>query len=152
MPNTNCTSGLKRYLRRENKNMVETLKAAITNREVRDDDYPKVVIACEYGQHKAFGHNLDCHSCIKAPVKYVRPLYKALSTFGTPPDRKRNPATGKQIYIGTCAEDFAANQVMIATNIATTHYPALKHLVFTQPVRPRNYQRRKFCDVYKAIF
>ena len=152
MPNTDCTPELNRYLRRENKKMVDTLIAAITNREVRDDDYPKVVIACEYGQHKAFGHNLDCRSSIKAPVKYVRPLYQALCTFGTPPDRKWNPATGKQIFIGTCAEDSAANQVMIATNIATAHYPALKRLVFSQPVRPRNYQRRKFCDVCKAIF
>ena len=152
MPNTDCTPELNRYLRRENKKIVDTLIAAIMNREVRDEDYPRVAIACEYGHDKAYGHSLKCHKSIKSPVKYVRPLCQALSTFGTPPEVKRNLKTGKLTFIGTCAEDSAANQVMISTNISTGHYPPLKQLVFTNPVRARNYQRRRFCDVCKAIF
>lgn len=132
--------------------MLDTLKAAITNREVRDEDYPRVAIACEYGHHKAYGHSLKCHSSIKASVNYVHPLYQALSAFGNPPEVKIVPATGKVIFIGTCAEDSAANQVLINNNTATGHYPPLKQLVFTKPVRARNYQRKKFCDVCKAIF
>lgn len=152
MPNTNCTPYLNRYLQRENRKMVDALIAAIKNREVRNKDYPSVAIACEYGQHKAYGHSQKCHESIKNPVKYVRPLFQSLSVFGNPPIAKINPATGKLIFIGTCAEDSAANQVMITTNIATGHYPQLKHLVFTQPVRARNFQRRKFCNVCNAIF
>lgn len=152
MPNTNCTPGLRKYHQRENSELVDTLKANITNREVRDEDYPKVSIACEYGQHKAYGHSLKCHSSIKTPVKYVKPLYQALIAFGTPPEVKRNLATGKVTYIGTCAEDSAANQVMITCNISTGHYPRMKDLIFTNPVRTRTFQRRKFCDVCKAIF
>lgn len=152
MPNTKYTPDLQRYLRQENKKLVDTLKTNITNREVRDEDYPKVSIACEYGQHKAYGHSLKCHSSIKKSVKYVKPLYQALGAYGTPPEVKRNLATGKVTYIGTCAEDSAANQVMMANNVSIGHYPRMKDLVFTEPVRVRNYQRRKFCDVCKAIF
>jgi len=152
MPNTNCTPDLQRYLQRENKKLVDTLRANITSREMRDEDYPKVSIACEYGRHKAYGHSLKCHSSIKTPVKYVKPLYQALTAFGTPPEVKRNLATGKVTYIGTCAEDSAANQVIIAINISTGHYPRMKDLKFTNPVRTRNFQCKKFCDVCKAIF
>ena len=152
MPNTNCSHNLKKYLQNENKKMVETLRAAIKNREVRDEDYPQVAIACEYNKYRAFGHSLKCHSSIKAPVKYVRPLFNALSAFGTPPEVKRNLGKGKVLFVGTCAEDSSANQVMIRNNVATGHYPKLKDLVFTEPVRSRTFQRRKFCDVCKAIF
>ena len=152
MPNTNCTPDLQRFLQRENTKLIDTLKANITNREVRDEDYPKVSIACEYGQHKAYGHSLKCHSSVKEPVKYVRPLYQALSAYGTPPEVKVNYTTGKVTYIGTCAEDSAANQVMKASNVSTGHYPRMKDLKFTNPVRTRTFQRRKFCDVCKAIF
>lgn len=152
MPNTNCTPGLRKYHQRENSKLVNTLKANITNREVRDEDYPKVSIACEYGQHKSYGHSLKCHSSVKTSVKYVKPLYQALRAFGTPPEVKRNLAAGRVTYIGTCAEDSAANQVMIANNVSTGYFPRMKDLVFTEPVRVRNFQRRKFCDVCKAIF
>ena len=152
MPNTNCTPYLNRYLQRENRKMVDALIAAIKNREVRNEDYPSVAIACEYGQHKAYGHSLKCHKSIKRPVRYVQPLFQSLRVFGNPPEVKKNLATGNLTFIGTCAEDSAANQVMITTNIATGHYPLLKQLVFTQPVRARNFQRRKFCDVCNAIF
>ncbi len=152
MPNTNCSPKLNSYLRRENKKVVDALRKAITDREVREDDYPKVAIACEYCNYKAYGHSLKCHSSIKAPVKYVRPLHVALSAYGNPPAVRFDPVTGKPTYIGTCAEDSAANQVMDKTNLATGHYPRIKDLVFTEPVRARNYQRRKYCDVCKAIF
>lgn len=152
MPNTKCSHSLRTFLQSQNKRLVDTLRAAITNREVRDEDYPKVAIACEYGKFKAYGHSLKCHSSIKAPVKYVKPLYDALNVFGTPPEVKRNPVDGRLTFIGTCAEDSAANQVMITNKIATGHYPNLKLLVFTNPVRTRTFQRRKFCFVCKAIF
>ncbi len=152
MPNTNCTPSLLRYLRCENEKLVNKLKVAITSRKVRDEDYPKVAIACEYGKHRAYGHSLRCHSSIKAPVKYVKPLYNALTALGTPPEVKKDLAMGKVLYVGTCAEDSAANQVMIDNNVATGHYPRVKDLTFTHPVRPRNFQRRAFCDVCKTIF
>lgn len=152
MPNTNHSPDLKKYHQRENTKLIDTLKANITSREVRDEDYPKVSIACEYGRHKAYGHSLKCHSSIKTPVKYVKPLCQALNAFGIPPEIKRNLTSGKITYIGTCAEDSAANQVMITSNISAGHFPRMKDLIFTNPVRTRTFQRRKFCDVCKAIF
>lgn len=152
MPNTNCNPGLNRYLRRENKKVVDTLRAAIKDRAVREEDYPRVAIACEYSNHQAYGHSLKCHSSIQTPVNYVHPLLQALRVFGEPPIPMRDAATGKTLYIGSCAEDSAANQVMEKTHISTGHYPRLKSLVFTKPVRARNYQRRDFCDVCNAIF
>lgn len=121
MPNTNCTPNLVRYLHRENKKMVKTLKDAIKNREVRDEDYPKVAIACEYSGHQAYGHSLKCHSSVSAPVTYGKPLYQALKAFGEPPMVKH--IDGRVQFIGTSAEDTAANQVMIDNNMATGHYP-----------------------------
>lgn len=130
--------------------MVKTLKDAIKNREVRDEDYPKVAIACEYGGHQAYGHSLKCHSSVSAPVKYVKPLYQALKAFGEPPMVKH--VHGSVRFIGTCAEDSAANQVMIENNMATGHFPKLTNLAFTKPIRSRTCQRRDFCDVCQAIF
>ncbi len=152
MPNTNCSPFLNRYLRRENKKLVDTLRATIKDRDVKEEDYPKVAIACEYGNHHAFGHSLKCHSCIREPVNYVHPLLQALRVYGEPPKAGKDAVTGKIIYIGTCAEDSAANQVMEKVHMSTGHYPSLKSLVFTKPVRARNYQRRNFCDVCYAIF
>lgn len=152
MPNTNCSPGLKRYLQRENRNMVDSLRDSIKNRAVRDEDYPAVAIACENGRHQAYGHSLKCHSSIKTPVKYVKPLNKELSAFGIPPMVKFNPKNGKTQFIGTCAEDSAANSVMIKRKIASGHYPQLKDLVFTEPIRARTYQRVKFCEVCMEIF
>lgn len=152
MPNTNCTPGLNRYLHRENKKVIDALRAAIKNRAVREEDYPRVAIACEYSNHQAYGHSLKCHSSINAPVNYVQPLLQALRVYGEPPKSWKEVATGNTLYIGTCAEDSAANQVMEKTHISTGHYPRMKSLVFTKPVRARNYQRRNFCGVCNAIF
>ena len=150
MPNTNCSSRLKRYFVQQNNKMINTMKAAIQNRPIHDDDYPKVAIACEYGGHQAFGHSLKCHKSIKQNVNYVTPLRDALGVYGVPPEVKI--ISGKIIFVGTCAEDSAANQVMEACYSQHYSYPKLKNLIFTQPRRPRTYQRRKFCDVCKAIF
>lgn len=126
------------------------MKAAIQNRPVRDDDYPKVAIACEYGGHHAYGHSLKCHKSIKQNVNYVTPLKNALGVYGNPPEVKIT--SEKIIFVGTCAEDSAANKVMEACYSQRNSYPILKDLVFTQPRRPRTNQCRKFCDVCKAIF
>ena len=131
--------------------MIDTLHDAIKNRKVKEEDYPKVAIACEYGKQHAYGHSLKCHSSVKAPVGYVKPLLQELSKYGTPPSVKFD-SNGKPVFVGTCAEDSAANQVMIKNHIASGHYPKLKNLVFTRPVRARNYQRLDFCDVCNAIF
>lgn len=150
MPNTNCTSQLNRYLTKQNNKLIIILKDSIQNRPVRDDDYPKVTIACEYGSHYAFGHSLKCHRSIKQVVNYVGPLRNALSKYGNPPEVIITG--GKTLFVGTCAEDAAANKVLEKCYYQCSSYPKLKKLIFTQPIRPRTNQRRKFCDICKAIF
>lgn len=151
MPNTNCSASLKRYLHDQTNKLIDALRTAIKSGKVRDEDYPKVSIACEFSNHRAYGHSYKCHSSIKKKVTFVIPLQKALSFYGNPPTVKKDPVSGKVLFVGTCAEDFAANEVL-EKSLTSRMYPKLNSLVFTEPIRTRTRQRMKFCDVCKAIF
>ena len=150
MPKRSSNPELRVLLVTENRRMLQTLRDAITERAVRDKDYPQVAVACECGGHRAYGHSLKCHKSIRQPVSYVEPLLKALRPYGNPPEVKK--VNGKVVFVGTCAEDSASNQVLEKNKAQTHAYPSLKDLEFTQPIRTRNYQWRAFCDVCKAIF
>lgn len=130
--------------------MAKTLTDAITERPVRDKDYPRVSIACEYGEHRAFGHSKKCHKSIREEITYVPPLKHALQRFHEPPFC--GDINGRPLFVGTCAEDFSSNKVLSSCKEIDNAYPNLNELVFTFPVRPRTYQCRNFCDVCNAIF
>lgn len=151
MPRITRDKALWQFLVEENRKEVQKMNDAITDREVKEKDYPRVAIACEYGGHQAYGHSEKCHQSIRKQLKYVQPLKDALSVYGNPPTRYRLP-DGSMRFVGTCAEDYASNQILEVCHAHTTIYPNLKNLTFTLPIRPRTYQWRKFCDVCRAIF
>ena len=151
MPKITRDKALWRFLVAENRKEIQQMKDAIKNREVKDKDYPQVAIACEYGGYQAYGHSEKCHQSIRKKLKYVQPLKNALSVYGNPPTRNKL-SDGSMQFVGTCAEDYASNQILERYHESTNVYPNLKNLTFTLPIRPRTYQWRKFCDVCRAIF
>ena len=151
MPKTTIDKALWMFLVDENRKEMQVLKDAIVARPVRDRDYPRVAIACEHGNNKAYGHSRKCHKSIGKPIIYAPPLLKALSVYGNPPTHNTLP-DGSIQFVGTCAEDYASNQVLESCYSQNNRYPNLKDLKFTLPIRPRTYQWRKFCDVCKTIF
>ena len=153
MPNTKCTPQLKMLLMAENHKAVAKLKAAIKNRGIKKKDYAAVAVACEYNSasraYREYGHSSKCHSSIQKKVIFVPPLYTALTKFGKVPTVNCKI----KLFVGTCAEDFAANEVMCKySNYNHGNYPKLKDLVFTEPIRMRTFQQKDFCNVCKAIF
>lgn len=54
-------------------------------------------------------------------------------------------------FVGTCAEDNAANSLLYGLNPAQKP-STLKDITFIHPVRPRTLKRVKMCDVCKNIF
>lgn len=57
----------------------------------------------------------------------------------------------KQIrFLGTCAEDDAASQVLRGLGIANGFN--LNNLGFTIPIRPRTGSKKSYCDTCKQIF
>ena len=150
MPNLNATPNLVRSLAGYVHDLRETLKMEIKNRPLKYDDFPAIAIGCEYGIYKAYGHSRRCHESLREEIDYVSPLLRALKRFGTPPTKKI--IGGKIHFIGTCAEDSAANKVLQEVFEVRHSYPTLQQLSFTSPVRPRTYQRRPMCRVCKSIF
>ena len=150
MPNLNASPNLVRSLAGYVHDLRETLKAEIRNRPIKHHDFPAIAIGCEHGIFSAFGHSRMCHKSLWEEVNYVSPLLKALKRYGTPPTKKI--IDGHIHFIGTCAEDSAANKVLKEVFEVRHSYPTLQQLSFTRPVRPRTYQRRPMCRVCKSIF
>jgi hypothetical protein len=55
-------------------------------------------------------------------------------------------------FIGTCAEDNAANCVLRETKNNLNKPKRLKQLVFDYPLRTRTYEREKMCKVCNKLF
>lgn len=150
MPNLNASPHLVRSLVGYVHDLRETLKTEIKNRPIKNDDFPAIAIGCEHGIYTAFGHSRRCHKSLREEVYYVPLLLKALKKFGIPPTKR---IIGGHIhFVGTCAEDSAANKVLQEVFEVRHSYPMLQQLSFTNPVRPRTYQRRPMCRVCKSIF
>ncbi len=150
MPNLNASPQLVRSLVYYVHDLRETLKSEIKNRPIRNEDFPAIAIGCEHGIFGAFGHSRKCHKSLREEVNYVPPLLNALKRFGTPPTKR---IIGDKIhFVGTCAEDSAANKVLQEIYEIRHSYPTLTQLSFTHPVRPRTFQRRPMCSVCRSIF
>lgn len=150
MPNLNASPNLVRSLAVYVHDLRETLKTEIKNRPIKHDDFPAIAIGCEYGIYTAFGHSRRCHKSLREEVYYVPPLLKALKKFAVPPTKRS--IDGHIYFVGTCAEDSAANKVLQEVFEVRHSYPMFQQLSFTNPVRPRTYQRRPMCRVCKSIF
>lgn len=88
-------------------------------------------------------------------IRYKEPLLTHLKKYGIPPTKcKYQIRKGKKIdvFVGTCAEDNVANQLI---EIFSTSYSPLNDLTsigFTVARRPRTGQVVPYCYVCKNIF
>lgn len=121
-------------------------------------DLPKVVAGCLYdGQQKTMevGRSGCAHKSInqRIPradfnVQLVNAL-KAVKDTGKIPDTFTDPATGEIRFLGTCAEDDAANKVLYTLEPNT---PKLNELQFTKALRPRTGNKVKYCKTCQTVF
>ena len=81
-------------------------------------------------------------------VKLVNAL-KAVKDTGKIPDTFTDPATGEVRFLGTCAEDDAANKVL---NALEPNASKLNELQFTKALRPRTGNKVKYCKTCQTIF
>lgn len=69
-----------------------------------------------------------------------------------PNNFKRNIAVVDK-YVGTCAEDNAANLILYEYGNGKAGKPTdLKALTFDHPVRTRTFKRERMCVVCRALF
>lgn len=121
-------------------------------------DLPKVVAGCLYDdQQKTMdvGRSGRTHKSInqRIPravfnVKLVNAL-KGIKDTGKIPDTFKDPATGEIRFLGTCAEDDAANKVL---NALEQNTPKLNELQFTKALRPRTGNKVKYCKTCQTVF
>ena len=55
-------------------------------------------------------------------------------------------------FVGTCAEDNAANQILYGLKGNINKPTDLKALTFAYPVRPRTLKRERMCEVCRTLF
>ena len=55
-------------------------------------------------------------------------------------------------FVGTCAEDNAANQILYGLKGNPNKPTNLRTLSFAQPVRPRTLKRERMCEVCRTLF
>ena len=137
-----------------------------------DYDLPRVAAGCEYAGMECCGFSHHSNH-IKRPdirkpfsplletaLKAQQPGLKKLPSVVFKPKRIRifNYQNGEtrfirevEKYIGTCAEDNAANNVLY--NLAIQQRPSsLKQLNFMHPIRPRTMKRIRMCGVCQNLF
>lgn len=134
-------------------------------------DLPCVGVGCEYSGLERCGFSRRSKHLIRPDIHYpFDPLLHNALMLQAPNvpqlpyvlfSKKRLPvvdAKGEVKYkrvvekfVGTCAEDNAANSLLYALTPALK--PAtLKGITFIHPIRPRTLKRVKMCNVCKNIF
>lgn len=131
------------------KDLRAIIKEARREGKIKKKDYPKVAAVCEHGP-MCYGHSKNCHKSIIEEINYVPQLLKRLTKFGNPPTKIKTQ--GKPLYVGTCAEDYAANKLLMELSDRGRIIPKLNKLHFANPIRPRTNERVKMCKVCKSLF
>lgn len=116
-------------------------------------DLPKVAVGCRYGKAKFCGRSGSAHKRYKRSIPrapFNSHLYNALHAISP---TSKIPGTfvenGERRYLGTCAEDDAANKVL---NIYDPYVPTLNKLKFTKSLRPRTGSIIRYCKTCQTIF
>lgn len=123
-------------------------------------DYPRAVSICCYSQCLRKGRSR--YSRIKSYINEITfepTLYQELKNVCVTNnlDWRKIPQkfyknNGTEIYVGTCAEDDAANQVLRDAPAYVNYQPPIKNLNFSVTIRPRTQQKIDFCQTCKTIF
>lgn len=68
------------------------------------------------------------------------------------PNSHYETTTEVKWFVGTCAEDNAANQILYRFKRNPNKPTDLKTLTFAHPVRPRTLKRERMCEVCRTLF
>jgi len=131
-----------------------------------DYDLPIMAAGCEYSGIEKFGFSGKLGKKKRSDIKpFLRPLLDELKNRcpkgKNPPhivykrkriDKHFEYTTVVKRYVGTCAEDKAANLILWEMKNSPNKPTDLKHLVFAHPVRTRTLKREKMCDVCRDLF
>lgn len=136
--------------------------------KIRETDLPWMAAGCEYRGLMCYGFSrgrkhvkrsdiidpLDtllmtglktvCPTARKIPGGLFKKRHKRKNTLGNPPVLLK--------YVGTCAEDNAANQILYAYKGRPGKPTSLKALTFDHPVRIRTFKRERMCVVCRTLF
>ena len=133
---------------------------------VEDYDLPNMAAGCEYAGIEKFGFSGKLGKKKRSDIKpFLNPLLEALKIYC--PKGKNPPyivykrkKVGKHFeytnevkrFVGTCAEDKAANLILWDLKKSPNKPTNLKLLNFAYPVRTRTLKREKMCGVCKELF
>ncbi len=137
--------------------------------KTKESDLPVMAAGCEYSGIQRFGFSrgrkhvkrddiidpLD--SLLMSRLREECPKARKIPGALFKKQHKRNNSKGNAPvllkYVGTCAEDNAANQILHEYNKGKAGKPTdLKDLNFYHPVRTRTFKKEKMCDVCRTLF
>lgn len=151
---------LKRKVLCEADKIRKEVKSKRKGKEIRDKDYPKVIIGAKYNKICFVGRS---HSGTTGSHRKQLPpiLNKALERAGDKLLRKPiNPIKvefykDERYFFGTCAEDDASSKIIDSCGKycrLVTKIEELKKIDFTTPLRPKTLQKKNYCKVCKQVF
>lgn len=123
----------------------------------KSEFYPAIIVNCKYRNEIHNGRSSagtkdakrsfidtinfrDCHSLLASKIITQKIIHKKIQT-------------NKKLYFGTCAEDDAANKILLACdNKKIPQPPKLSDLKYTIPIRPRTREKEKYCIICEKIF
>lgn len=113
--------------------------------------YPAIAVGCEYGHYKECGRSKK--SEIKALVRKINlnPILFSALKKATNVEPEQVIKGYPPIFVGTCAEDHAANKILLKMG-EKGRIISLKDIKFTKPRRPRTFEKRKMCQTCKSVF
>lgn len=122
-----------------------------TGKKAKYTFYPAVAIGCEYGHYKSCGRSKK--SEIKALVRKIslHPILFTALKKATNVEPEQVIKGYPPIFVGTCAEDHAANEILLKMG-GKGRITSLNEIKFTKPRRPRTFEKRKMCQTCKLVF
>ena len=125
-------------------------------------DLPTMAAGCEYagltkvgfsGKKGKKGRNDDLLLTAFKPFnRGNKKLPRIVFKKRRKPNNQYKTTSEVKWFIGTCAEDNAANQILYGLKGDPNKPTDLKTLTFAHPVRPRTLKRERMCEVCRTLF
>lgn len=118
--------------------------------------YDLVRVRCastiDWGAHARNGRNLKSKPSELRKMVFEPQLLNALKEFDENPPNVIDLPNGGKRFVGTCAEDDAANSLMKVFKDCCNKYIDIDTLYFSLAIVPKTLKRKKYCDVCRSIF
>jgi hypothetical protein len=137
-------------------------KCRLVYPNLNDDDsktkifYPACIVTCKYNDKLYDGRSKS--GTVDIPFSLDKSINKILENKLLEEAKlyktelfKATTYQGEKIYVGSCAEDDAANQLLEADSTIPPTF-SLSQIKFTQAIRPRTKQEWPYCRVCQEIF